>query len=355
MWCHKTAPSNPNLPPKQPEIPRFPFQRIAADYFTFKGQGYLIIVDRFSNWPVVKHCATGATGLINALKDVINTFGVPEELSTDGGSEFTSSVTQKVMDVMGIKHRISSVANPRSNGRAEVAVKTMKRLLMNNTSTNGQLYTDGFLKAIMTYRNTPCTATGISPAVYIFNIPIRDFLPDINVGKPHTDWYKIQKTQEDHFRNPQDRLYEHTRSLKPLKVKDKVFVQNQIGNHQNKWDNTGEVDEVKQNDQYVIKMDHSGRFSIRNRKYLRKWEKPMQRTTPNDIITSGHQLNHPSDPTRTSSEPEPDHSIPPEMKPSETPQDTPTELSTNQELRRSSRTKKPPERLSYNELGQPVT
>ena len=105
-----------------PEIPRFPFQLIAADYFTFKGQGYLIIVDRFSNWPVVKHCATGATGLINALKDVINTFGVPEELSTDGGTEFTSSVTQKVLDIMGIKHRLSSVAHPRSNGRAEVAV-----------------------------------------------------------------------------------------------------------------------------------------------------------------------------------------------------------------------------------------
>ena len=136
-------------------------------------------------------------------------------------------------------------------------------------------------------------------------------------------------------------------------MKDKVFVQNQIGNHQNKWDNTGEVDEVKQNDQYVMKMDHSGRYSNRNRKFLRKWEKPIQRTTTNDIITSGHQLNHPCEPTRTSSEP--DHSIPPEMKPSETPQDTPTELSTNQELRRSSRKKKTPDRLSYNELGQPIT
>ena len=49
-------------------------------------------------------------------------------------------------------------------------------------------------------------------------------------------------------------------------------VQNQVGPHPTKWDKTGVVVEVKQFDQYVIKIDGSGRTSLRNRKFLRKFE-----------------------------------------------------------------------------------
>ena len=55
------------------------------------------------------------------------------------------------------------------------------------------------------------------------------------------------------------------------KVGDRVFVQNQTGPHPNRWDNTGTVIEVKQFDQYGIRMDSSGRCTLRNRKFLRKY------------------------------------------------------------------------------------
>ena len=93
---------------------------------------YVIIVDRFSGWPIVTRAKDGATGLIHALKEVASTFGIPEELSSDGGTEFTSAVTKKLLSQWGTYHRISSVAHARSNGRAEVAVKSMKWLFMDN-------------------------------------------------------------------------------------------------------------------------------------------------------------------------------------------------------------------------------
>ena len=68
----------------------------------------------------------------------------------------------------------------------------MKRLLMDNIGPNGHLHTDNFLEAILQYRNTPDAATGISPARYVFHRPIRDFLPDINIGKT-MDWEVISK------------------------------------------------------------------------------------------------------------------------------------------------------------------
>ena len=68
-----------------------------------------------------------------------------------------------------------------------------------------------------------------------------------------------------------ERCSEHTKRLPPLKVGDKVRVQSQTGAHPTKWDKTGTVIEVRQHDQYVVKIDGSGRMSTRNRKFLRKY------------------------------------------------------------------------------------
>ena len=67
-----------------------------------------------------------------------------------------------------------------------------------------------------------------------------------------------------------ERLTEHTVRLQPFKVGDRVSMQNQTGNHPLRWDRTGLVIEVKQFDQYAVKVDGSGRVTLRNRKFLRK-------------------------------------------------------------------------------------
>ena len=62
-----------------------------------------------------------------------------------------------------------------------------------------------------------------------------------------------------------------TKELPPLQVGDKVFIQNQSGNHPLKWDKRGTVVEVKGFDQYEVMVDGSRRITLRNRKYLRKY------------------------------------------------------------------------------------
>ena len=41
--CHKMAKSNQSLPPYPPPDPEYPFQYIAADYFTFRGKDYCVV------------------------------------------------------------------------------------------------------------------------------------------------------------------------------------------------------------------------------------------------------------------------------------------------------------------------
>ena len=66
-----------------------------------------------------------------------------------------------------------------------------------------------------------------------------------------------------------ERLSEHTRVLPPLVIGNCVRLQNLVGPHQTKWDRTGIVVEVRQFDQYVVRVDGSGRITLRNRQYLR--------------------------------------------------------------------------------------
>ena len=58
------------------------------------------------------------------------------------------------------------------------------------------------------------------------------------------------------------------------KVPNRVYVQNQFGPHPTKWDKSGVVVEVEDNDQYLIKIAGSGRLTLRNRRFLRQFTLP---------------------------------------------------------------------------------
>lgn len=283
--CNRNAPSQPSAPPTPPVMPAYPFQCIASDFFQYAGHHYLVAVDRYSNWPIVERASDGAQGLITALRTAFITFGISEELTSDGGPQYTANATQKFLLNWGVRHRISSVAFPHSNCRAEVAVKTIKRLIMQNTGPHGTLNTDKFQRAILHYRNTPDRETGVSPAMCIFGRAIRDFIP-IHPGRylPHPAWRETLIAREEALRNRHhkmcERLGEHTQHLSPLKVGDCVRVQNQRGPNSTKWDKTAVVIEVRQFDQYIVRIDGSGRVTLRNRKFLRKYIPVLRRDPP---------------------------------------------------------------------------
>ena len=74
----------------------------------------------------------------------------------------------------------------------------------------------------------------------------------------------------------------------PLRVSDHVYLQSLVGNHPKRWERTGVVIEVRQHHQYVVKVDGSGRVTLRNRGHLRKFT-PFMKLSSDDII-SQHTL-----------------------------------------------------------------
>ena len=214
--------------------------------------------------------------LIKKLREIFVTFGIPVELASDGGPGFVASETQNFLKSWGISHRLSSVAYPHSNCRAEVGVKTAKRLITDNKDSSGDINIPKFQRAMLQYRNTPSSIDKRSPAEIVFGHQIRDFIP-VKPGKyvPFHTWSDTAKNRETAFMQRHVKeievLSEHTKQLPPLKVGDNVRIQNQSGNAPRKWDKSGDVIEVRQFDQYAVKVHGAGRVTLRNRKFLRKY------------------------------------------------------------------------------------
>ena len=90
---------------------------------------------------------------------------------------------------------------------------------------------------------------------------------------PSPQWSRKLSERERTMKQSQERekakWSEHAKKQLPLKVGHIVSIQNLEGNHPLKWDRTGIVIEVKQHDQYNVRVDGSGRVTLQNRTNLR--------------------------------------------------------------------------------------
>ena len=125
--CRKNAPSQSASPPKPLPKPAYPMEMISADYFAYAGKVYIVIVDRYSGWPVVIQCKDEtARELVRLMRGYFCTYGAPSELASDGATVFMSKAFQDFLRDWCVSHRVSSAYFPHSNMRAETAVKLMK-------------------------------------------------------------------------------------------------------------------------------------------------------------------------------------------------------------------------------------
>ncbi|CAG2217501.1 unnamed protein product [Mytilus edulis] len=109
--------------------------------------------------------------------------------------------------------------------------------------------------------------------------PIRDFIPILpGRYKPHDTWRDTLSKREEALRHRHmkvaENLSEHTKQLsfRTHKTTTSIDYWRPCPNREVKWDKTGQVIEVRQFDQYVIRVDGSGRGTLRNRKFIRKYE-----------------------------------------------------------------------------------
>ncbi|TWW61296.1 hypothetical protein D4764_05G0013860 [Takifugu flavidus] len=152
-------------------VPHRPYYKVGTDLFDWDGKSYIVVTDYFSNFPEVGMLqSTSSKTVISYLKTVFARHGVPCELFSDNGPQFSSGEFAVFAKEWGFKHTTPSPTYPKSNGLAESSVKTVKNLLK-KSQTN-----DSFQKSLLIYRSTPLQ-NGLSPAQMLMGRRIRSNLP----------------------------------------------------------------------------------------------------------------------------------------------------------------------------------
>ena len=82
----------------------------------------LLAVNKFTKWmEEVPIASSTALTAVNFIKSIIFRFGVPHNIITDNGTNFTVTEFQNFCEELGIKINYASVAHPQSNDQVEKA------------------------------------------------------------------------------------------------------------------------------------------------------------------------------------------------------------------------------------------
>ncbi|UYV65508.1 K02A2.6-like [Cordylochernes scorpioides] len=142
-----------------------PWQRIHIDFANKENINLLIVVDSHSKWiEAIPMRETTTRKTIEQLRRLFSSYGLPEELVSDNGPQFTGSEMKGFLEGNGIKQTLIPAYHPQSNGLAERAVRTIKTALDKNKRKIGYTIQDTLSKVLLAYRSTPHVTTGKTPS-----------------------------------------------------------------------------------------------------------------------------------------------------------------------------------------------
>lgn len=201
--CQQTQRSNNTEPLINKQIPKYPFEIVATDIFSFQKYQYLLTVDSYSGFFDFRMLNQATSKeVILCLKSLFAVHGIPAILETDNGPQYASKEFRDFANQWNFEHRTSSPKYPKSNGLAERFVQTAKGMLRKCTLDG----TDVNL-ALLNYRNTPRDRQLGSPNQRLMSRKTRSVLPtNEELLKPKVitkvtdqlaDLRKIQKDYHD--------------------------------------------------------------------------------------------------------------------------------------------------------------
>lgn len=243
------------------EVPNRPWAKVGTDLFCFDNKDYLVTVDYYSNfWEIDYLADTKSTTVITKLKAHFARQGIPDVVISDNGPQFSSLEFQRFSERWEFLHKTSSPGHPQSNGKAESAVKTVKRLLLKAKLAGQCPYL-----ALLDHRNTPSQGLDTSPAQRLLSRRTRTLLPTkASLLQP-----KVEQVQQGlkHKQERQCAYYNRSaRDLDTLKPGDHVRIQ-PFEPH-TVW-RRGTVRRVVDARSYDVQLQ-SGGVLRRNRKHLRR-------------------------------------------------------------------------------------
>ncbi|KAI8490629.1 hypothetical protein Bbelb_318970 [Branchiostoma belcheri] len=142
------------------ETPSRPWKKVGADLFYLNQKWFLLVVDYYSKFPIVKTLKSlKASTVTQAFKGIFAEQGIPDKVICDNGTQFTSQEFRQAAEEYGFRITTSSPYYPKGHGFIERQVQTVKKTLTKSLETGE----DPNL-ALLTLRTTPLRTDTKSPA-----------------------------------------------------------------------------------------------------------------------------------------------------------------------------------------------
>ena len=259
-FCQSKRPKQKKEPMISTVFPERPWQHIGTDLCDFESRKYLVIMDYFSRYleitPIV---SSSAKAVIPKFKAIFARWGIPEEVTSDNGPPYSSTEFANFANEYGFKITTSSPGFPQANGLAEKGVQIAKKILSQ---------TDPFI-ALMTYRDTAISATGLSPNEIVLGRKVRTRLPCLDKKLQ----LKPGLTQNITFRDKQVKAsyqenYNRRHGVMPLPTLDSGDRVRIKLDSDKSWDTKATVQQQEETPRsYTVKTD-TGSVIRRNRRHL---------------------------------------------------------------------------------------
>ncbi|PFX12101.1 Retrovirus-related Pol polyprotein [Stylophora pistillata] len=220
--CQEMKPKNQHEPLKQHKEGDEPWKKIGHDIFQIADKYYLVTVDYYSTFIEVDLLSTQTgTRVINLLKSHFSRYRIPRMIVSDGGSQFSSFEFDLFAKAWHIIHLTSSPMHQQANGKAEAAVKSMKKLLIKTHKEGSDP-----LEALLEHRNTPRQDVGLSPAELMFKRKTRSLIPSFNKHSSNDPIEVRRQARKGTVQKSHDRK---AKSLPELDVGQHIFFQHLEG------------------------------------------------------------------------------------------------------------------------------
>ena len=227
-----------------------PFSRIAMDIIgplprSRAGHRYVLVVcDYATRYPEAVALRTiDAEAVAEELVKIFSRVGIPKEILTDQGSNFTSQLLVEVYRLLHVNAIRTSPYHPQTDGVVERFNQTLKGMLRKTACEEGKDWDRYIPYVLFAYREVPQETTGFSPFELLYGREVRGPLDvlkeswepssgsDISVVshvlQMREKFEKIAEVVQDNSQKAQTRQkawYDRTARQRKLKEGDQVLV-----------------------------------------------------------------------------------------------------------------------------------
>jgi hypothetical protein len=203
--CLENQDKQPKEPMMMHEVPSRPWEKVSCDLCEYKDEHFLVVCDYYSGFiEMAKLEETTSAVVIKHLKANIARYGIMDKLVTDCGSNLVGREFREFAEKYGIELVTSSPYHHQSNGLAENAVKSVKRLLKKTEADGGDIYL-----GLLDIRNTPRDGLIGSPAQRLMGRRTKTQLPTTEaLLKPKVPKPEDVKDQLERYRYKQKQYYD---------------------------------------------------------------------------------------------------------------------------------------------------